>query len=122
MDPSIKKTVLANIKSMLVRPNWFQKYFCMNWPMEKPRRHVGLSIMFAVGTSFSFLVHLTYIVPEFGSDLFMVIISALFMVMQYLFMFVTLRDPGYLNTDEVIHSLKLKSIPTAVTDGYIAAS
>lgn len=90
--------------------------------MEKPRRHVGLSIMFAVGTSFSFLVHLTYIVPEFGSDLFMVIISALFMVMQYLFMFVTLRDPGYLNTDEVIHSLKLKSIPTAVTDGYIAAS
>ena len=107
---------------MLVRPNWFQRYFCNNWPLEKPSRHVGRSIMYTLGTSSSFLVHLTYIVPEFGSDLFMVTISALFVLMQSLFMFVTLRDPGYLATDQVIHSLKLKSIPTTVTDGFIAAS
>jgi hypothetical protein len=78
--------------------------------------------MYTLGTSFSFLVHLTYIVPGFGSDLFMVTISALFVLMQSLFMYVTLRDPGYLNPDQVIHSLKLKSIPTALTDGYLAAS
>jgi hypothetical protein len=78
--------------------------------------------MYTLGTSFSFLVHLTYIVPGFGSDLFMVTILALFVLMQSLFMYVTLRDPGYLNPDQVIHSLKLKSIPTAVTEGYLASS
>ena len=122
MDPSLKRTVLADIRSILVHPNCCQRYFCMNWPVEKPSRHVGLSVVYMLATSISFLVHLTYIVPEFGSGLFLITISALFVLMQSLFVLVTLRDPGYLSTDQVIQSLKLKSMQTDVTDGYVSAA
>ena len=117
VDKTLKRTVLAKMKSMLERPNCCKRYFCMSWPMEKPSSHKCLSFMYILLTSFSFFVHLTYIIPmfwqdlypEFGHEYLLVSISAIFALMQLLFFYVTFRNPGYIETDAEIHSIRHRS-------------
>lgn len=117
VDKDLKRTVLPKIKSMLMRPNCCQRYFCMNWPLEKPSSSKCLSFMYILLTSFSYFVHLTYIIsmfwqdlyPEFGQDYLLVSISALFALMQLLFFYVKFSNPGYIETDGEIPSLRHRS-------------
>ena len=58
---------------------------------------------------------------EFGQEILQFSVTALFALMQVLFLCVACRDPGYRNKDE-IQSLELRALPATFTNGYIAAS
>jgi ankyrin repeat protein len=57
VDEAQKRTVLPKIRRMLVRRNCCQRYFCMDWTMEKPSKHKSLTYMYILLTFFSFFVH-----------------------------------------------------------------